>query len=420
MFVDQATISVHAGKGGDGLSSFRRERYVDRGGPDGGDGGRGGSIIAVVKDSIHGLSDYRHIKQLKAKNGEPGGPQNKHGKSAKDTIITVPKGTIIRHGDKIVADLVSDTDSVVIAKGGDGGYGNAHFKSSTRQAPKIAERGEPGEEFELTLELKLIADVGLVGLPNAGKSTFLSVVSNAKPKIANYPFTTLSPNLGIADIDGKSMVVADIPGLIEGASDGKGLGAEFLRHVERTAVLLHLVDITDDEFLDHYDVIQKELSNYEVDLSERSQILVATKADLIDEKEQKKRVKKLAKHSGTTVETISSQAHEGLTEILRLLQKEVEANREELAAEEQENEIPVFELSREEQEDAWTIEQTDDGFAVSGKKIEHFARRLDLNDYYAQLRIKDIMHKMGIMQELGRRGIEPEQTIQIGDQTFNY
>lgn len=421
MFTDNATIKVIAGNGGPGLSSFRRERYVDRGGPDGGDGGDGGDIIAEVKDSIHGLSDYRHIKEIKARNGEQGGPQNRHGRSADDRTIYLPKGTLIYEDGKVIADLVNYGDKFIIAKGGQGGYGNAHFKSSTRQAPKVSERGEPGEKRELELELKLIADVGLVGMPNAGKSTFLSVVSNARPKIADYPFTTLVPNLGIADIDGESLVIADIPGLIEGASEGRGLGDEFLRHVERTAVLLHLVDITDDDYLDNYKTIQNELKNYKIDLSGKRQVLVATKSDIIDEKDQKARSKKLAKAAKIEVMTISSQAHKGVREVLRELIKQITEHKTSIKAEQpDEDALPVFELSEEQMESAWRVEKINDIYEVSGKRIEHFARRLDLSDYYSQLRIKDIMRKIGILQELSRQGIAQDDSVRIGDQQFKY
>ena len=421
MFIDQATIRIVAGKGGNGVMSFRRERFIDRGGPDGGDGGKGGDVVARVKDSIHGLADYRHIKQIKADSGKAGDRQNRHGRNGVNTVITLPRGTIIREGDEIVAELLREVDEVVIAKGGQGGFGNAHFKSSTRQAPKIAETGEPGEERELTLELKLIADVGLVGLPNAGKSTFLSVVSNAKPKIANYPFTTLSPNLGIADVDGESIVIADIPGIIEGASEGKGLGVEFLKHVERTAVLLHLIDITDDDFATSYKTILNELGKYTVDLSKRPRVVVATKIDSLDEKEATKRVKKLGKLSGQDVFPIASPTRSGLEPLLHMLAKRVVSERQavqDAIIEVAESTIPVFEFTEKEKFDSWKVEVSDEVYQVTGDKIERFARRLDLTDYYAQLRIKDIMHKMGIMQELRRKGAKTEAIIQIGKQQF--
>jgi len=421
MFVDQAKIKIAAGNGGNGIMSFRRERYIDRGGPDGGDGGRGGDVIARVKDSIHGLADYRNVKTIKAETGQSGGGQNKHGRNGSDKVIFVPKGTIITEGDRIVADLRSYDDEAVIAKGGDGGFGNAHFKSSVRQAPKIAERGEPGEVLELRLELKLIADVGLVGLPNAGKSTFLSIVSNARPKIANYPFTTLVPNLGIADIYGDSLVIADIPGLIEGASEGKGLGDDFLRHVERTAVLVHLIDISSETYEQDYKTIIGELKNYKIDLSDRPIITVASKTDSIDEAEVTKRVKKLTKISKDKVIELSAPQKIGVKDVLEKARSIVEQQRNKAKETEdlvEEETLPVYELSDNEMKDSWAVENQDGVLVITGAKIEKFARRLDLSDYYAQLRIKDIMHKMGIMYELSRKGAKADSKIRIGDQEF--
>ncbi|TWP07918.1 GTPase ObgE [TM7 phylum sp. oral taxon 350] len=243
MFVDVAKVFVKAGRGGDGIVSFRHEIYIDKGGPNGGDGGRGGDVIFKATENLNTLLDFRYKPELKAENGANGGKQNKHGKSGENLIVKVPVGTIVRRNGDIIADLTENNQEVVIAIGGRGGFGNAHFKSSVRQVPRIAELGEPGEEFEAELELKLLADVGLIGFPNAGKSTFLSVISNAKPEIANYEFTTLTPNLGVADVDQDSILIADIPGLIEGASKGKGLGDAFLRHVERTAVFAFLFQL---------------------------------------------------------------------------------------------------------------------------------------------------------------------------------
>ena len=236
MFVDIARVFIRAGKGGNGAVSFRHEKYVDKGGPDGGDGGRGGDVVFLATKDLNTLLNFRYKPELKAENGEDGSKRKKRGKSGSPLVVKVPMGTLVKHDGMVVADLTADQQQAVIARGGDGGFGNAHFTSSTRQAPKMAELGEAGEEFEAELELKLLADVGLVGFPNAGKSTFLSVVSNARPEIANYEFTTLTPNLGVADVDDGSVLIADIPGLIEGASEGKGLGDQFLRHVERTHV----------------------------------------------------------------------------------------------------------------------------------------------------------------------------------------
>ena len=261
MFVDTAKVSVTAGKGGDGSVSFRREIYVDKGGPDGGNGGKGGNVVFMASTSENTLLDFRYQPNLKAGHGGAGEKRDKHGRNGDDLIVKVPIGTVVRRDGEIIADLTKDGQQVVIAKGGDGGFGNAHFKSSVRQTPRMAELGEPGDEFEAELELKLLADVGLVGFPNAGKSTFLSVVSNARPEIADYAFTTLTPNLGVAQVDDGSILIADIPGLIEGASEGKGLGDDFLRHVERTAVLLHLIDVYSNDVAESYKTIRSELRN---------------------------------------------------------------------------------------------------------------------------------------------------------------
>ena len=282
MFVDNAVVQVVAGRGGDGRVSFRTEKYVDKGGPDGGDGGRGGDVIFVADENTSTLVDFRIKQEIKAENGEPGSMRRRHGKNGADRIVKVPVGTVIYRGEEEIADLVSTGQRVVVAKGGDGGFGNAHFKSSTRQTPRVAELGEKGEAFEARLELKLIADVGLVGFPNAGKSTFLSVVSNARPEIANYAFTTLTPNLGVADIDDTSLLIADIPGLIEGASEGKGLGDAFLKHIERTAVILHLIDAYQDEPGEAYQTIRRELENYSHTLTELPEVVVLSMVDGLD------------------------------------------------------------------------------------------------------------------------------------------
>src|SRR3954469_16017283 len=295
MFVDTASIQVKAGKGGDGRSSFRHEKYRAMGGPDGGDGGRGGDIILRVDHNLNTLVAYRNAKTIKAEAGSPGGGNRMHGKNGLDQIIPVPQGTQVWEGDVILADLTGVDDEVVIAKGGRGGFGNAHFKSSTRQSPRNAELGEPGEAHSLRLELKMVADVGLVGLPNAGKSTLLSVITNAKPEIADYAFTTLVPNLGVVDVDDYGFLVADIPGLIEGASEGKGLGDEFLRHIERTLVLVHLIDFYNEDLAHAYKTIQGEVKAYKTDLSKRPQVIVLSKIDGIDQDMLEARKRELVK-----------------------------------------------------------------------------------------------------------------------------
>jgi GTP-binding protein len=317
-----------------------------------------------------------------------------------------------------MADLTEHDQEVVIAKGGDGGFGNAHFKSSTRQAPRVAELGEKGEAFTLTLELKLLADVGLVGFPNAGKSTFLSVVSNAKPEIADYAFTTLTPNLGVADFDEHSLLIADIPGLIEGASEGKGLGDEFLRHVERTAVLLHLIDVYEADVTKAYKTISDELKAHHKDLAKRPRIVVLTKTEglepeLIDE--QKKALKKVAKNS--KIMAISSQAHIGLTEVLREAYQLVNEVREAEKAKKIEEvpDVPVIELDQAEKEAAWHVRQEAGRFIITGEKIEKFAARTDFNNQFGVARLRDIMRKMGIAHELIRKGAQSDDVVVIGE-----
>ncbi len=321
MFVDTAKVKLQAGKGGNGAVSFRHEIYIPKGGPDGGDGGKGGSIIFRADKDTNTLLDFRYNPELTAEDGKNGAGQRAAGRSGKDLIVEVPIGTIVKRDDIVLADLTHDQEEAVIARGGDGGFGNAHFKSSTRQAPLVAEVGEPGEAFEATLELKLLADVGLVGLPNAGKSTFLSVVSNARPEIANYPFTTLTPQLGVATVDGRDLLIADIPGLIEGAAEGRGLGHAFLRHVERTAVLLHLIDIYNDDAGTAYQTIRHELEQYG-DLSTRPEIIALTKCEGIDDEIiQMQKDSILAINPAARILTISSQSGQGIKELLRELVK---------------------------------------------------------------------------------------------------
>lgn len=358
MFVDTAKVIIRAGKGGNGAISFRREIYIPKGGPDGGDGGKGGDVVFVASKDCNTLIDFRFQPKLIAEDGRAGSGQKSSGKSGKDLEVEVPVGTVVKRSDtgEIVADLVRDGQREIVAHGGDGGYGNWHFRSSVRQTPKIAELGNPGEAFDAELELKLIADVGLIGFPNAGKSTFLSVVSNATPEIADYPFTTLTPNLGVAKVDDTSILIADIPGLIEGASEGKGLGDEFLRHVERTKVLLHLVDVYSEDAGKAYKDIRKELENYSVELAERPELVVLTKIEGLDEDIVKMQMSAiLAANPQAKVMTMSSAAHQGTLDVLRELnlmiqeQKKTEAASEKPEEEAEENDIPVITLELKEQ-----------------------------------------------------------------------
>ena len=463
MFVDTAKVKLTAGKGGDGAVSFRHEIYIPKGGPDGGDGGRGGSIIFRADKDENTLLDFRYNLELKAENGKNGSGSRSAGRSGKDLVVKVPVGTLVRRDGEVIADLIADGQEAVIAKGGDGGFGNAHFKSSTRQTPIIAEVGEPGESFEAELELKLLADVGLVGLPNAGKSTFLSVVSNARPEIADYPFTTLTPNLGVATIDGKDLLIADIPGLIEGAAEGKGLGHAFLRHVDRTAVLLHLVDVYNADAGSAYATIRHELEKYS-DLKDRPEIVALTKCEGLDpEIIAMQTASILAKNPSARIFSISSSAHQGLEELLRELKevcktspaatkenprifRGVHQGAQSVAGvartalrsagldddknqtgfshckgdgfETSPAQIPVISLNPSALKTAWHIDQIDDKFVVSGEKIEKFARRTDLDNYASVNRLRDIIKKFGIRAELTSLGATPESIISIAGKEF--
>lgn len=466
MFVDTAKVKLQAGKGGDGAVSFRHEIYIPKGGPDGGDGGKGGSIIFRADKDTNTLLDFRFNPELTAENGKNGSGQRSAGRSGKDLIVEVPIGTIVKREDEVLADLTHDQEEAVIAKGGDGGFGNAHFKSSIRQAPLIAEVGEPGDAFEAMLELKLLADIGLVGLPNAGKSTFLSRVSNARPEIADYPFTTLTPQLGVATIDDQDLLIADIPGLIEGAADGKGLGHAFLRHVDRTAALLHLVDVYNDDAGIAYRTIRGELERYS-DLASRPEIVALTKCEGVDDEiiaMQKDAI--LTINPNAKIFAISSASGQGIKEVLRALVKLKNAAKLEdvaqinaantaqpdLVPSDQDHDfskvaqssphsapLPVIKLGPEQLSNAWKVEKITEAipasgpnapagspaslgtpakFLVTGPKIEKFARRTDLDNYASVNRLRDIMKKLGIRAELTSQGAEPTSIISIAGKEF--
>ena len=421
-FIDHVTIATRAGDGGDGRASFRHEKYIDKGGPDGGDGGDGGDVVFVADRNQNTLVQFRYHKELAAEPGEAGGSNRKHGRGGKDLRIQVPVGTIVTNSEGLtLADLAEDGQEAVVAAGGRGGFGNAHFISSTRRAPSFAEKGEAGEQQELTLELKLIADVGLVGLPNAGKSTLLSVISNARPEIADYPFTTLTPNLGVVDIDRESsLLFADIPGLIEGAAEGKGLGDEFLRHVERTAVLLHLVDVTSEDVVADYRTIQQELKTYRSNLAKKRQIVVLSKIDLIlpEELAAKRALFEKELPKGTELFAISSQAHENLQPLLYAVRAAVEAERKRQAeTQPEEKVVPVLRLK---DQSSWRVSHEGNVFTVSGSKIERFAVRTNFENDEAVRRLRVIMRKQGIYHELGRQGIKPGDTVRIAGGSFTY
>ena len=440
MFCDTAKVSLKAGKGGDGAVSFRREIYINKGGPDGGNGGKGGSIIFVADKDTNTLIDFRFNPILTAEDGGNGSGTRSAGRSGKNLIVEVPIGTVVKRDGKVIADLTHDREEAVIAKGGDGGFGNAHFKSSVRQTPIIAEVGEPGEEFEAELELKLLADVGLVGLPNAGKSTFLSIVSNAKPEIADYPFTTLTPNLGVATIDRHDILIADIPGLIEGAAEGRGLGHAFLRHVDRTAVLLHLVDVYNNDAGEAYRIIRNELDKYS-DLKNRPEIVALTKCEGVDNEiieMQSQAIREV--NPNAYIYSISAVSKKGVEELLRALWQDIKIAKEK--KQEQENTtadiileddtntkhqitkdgvkgVPVISLSSHELKNTWTVTRGDDGvFHVTGEKIEKFARRTDMGNYASVNRLRDILKKLGIRAELTNQGATQDSIIEISGITF--
>ena len=442
MFCDTAKVSLKAGKGGDGAVSFRREIYINKGGPDGGNGGKGGSIIFVADKDTNTLIDFRFNPILTAEDGGNGSGTRSAGRSGKNLIVEVPIGTVVKRDGKIIADLTHDREEAVIAKGGDGGFGNAHFKSSVRQTPIVAEVGEPGEEFEAELELKLLADVGLVGLPNAGKSTFLSIVSNAKPEIADYPFTTLTPNLGVATIDRHDILIADIPGLIEGAAEGRGLGHAFLRHVDRTAVLLHLVDVYNNDAGEAYRIIRNELDKYS-DLKDRPEIVALTKCEGVDNEiieMQSQAIREV--NPNAYIYSISAVSKKGVEELLRALWQDIKIAKEKQQKQEQENVtadiileddtntkhqitqnsikgVPVISLSSHELKNTWTVTRGDDGvFHVTGEKIEKFARRTDMGNYASVNRLRDILKKLGIRAELTNQGATQDSIIEISGRNF--
>jgi GTPase len=423
-FIDKVTISICAGDGGNGATSFRREKFIDRGGPDGGDGGDGGSIIMQASRNENTLAMFRFQKELRAENGQSGSKRRKHGKSGKNLVVPVPVGTqVIDESGNMLVDLVNDGQLTEIAHGGKGGFGNAHFVSSTRQAPQFAEKGERGTSMQVTLELKMIADAGLVGLPNAGKSTLLSRISHAKPEIADYPFTTLTPNLGVVDIDRhSSLLIADIPGLIEGASSGKGLGHEFLRHIERTKVLVHVIDAYQDNLVTAYRTIQHELTSYSPKVARLTQIIVLNKTEGMDSTQVNKLLSELreAVPKNTKVMAISAQSGLGIKELIYEVKKDVQRhNKAVMKKSNKRKTVPILTLKV--SDDAWTITKKSGHYVVTGKKIERFADRTDFTNDQAVRRLRDIMRKAGIMHELERQGIGSGDSILIaGSEEFDY
>lgn len=422
MFTDYAKITIKSGNGGDGAVTFRREKYVAAGGPDGGDGGRGGSIYFRVDPNANTLIDFRYTKKFKAQSGENGSGGHKYGKSGEDLYINVPIGTIIKDAEtgKIVADLSQEGQEELVLKGGRGGKGNSHFATATRQVPRFAQAGEDGEEKEVILELKLLADVGLLGFPNVGKSTFLSVVTDAKPKIANYHFTTIEPNLGVVKLQsGDSFVIADIPGIIEGASEGVGLGIQFLRHVERTRLLLHVIDVSGiegrDPVQDFY-TINEELKSYSEKLSTRKQIIVANKIDVMQDETGLKELEELAKKEGLELFKISGVTGQGVPELLNRVSEVLKTLPKEEIVEAEERVVYTLEDDK----DDFTVSKEGDTFVIEGKAINRLMGRINIDDnesmYYFQKNLKSL----GIEDELKRQGIKEGDFVKILNWTFEW
>jgi GTP-binding protein len=418
MFIDQAEVEVKSGKGGDGMVHFRREKYVPRGGPDGGDGGRGGDVILEVRPTLNTLATFRHTIRYAADDGKGGGSNNKYGRAAKDLIVPVPPGTVVYDAStgELITDLTQPDQQFIICKGGRGGRGNTHFKNSISQAPRTAENGEPGEEKRLRLELKLIADIGIVGVPNAGKSTLLSVLTNATPKIAAYPFTTLEPNLGVAEVDANTTVVlADIPGLIEGASQGAGLGFEFLRHVQRTRVLIHMIDgLSADPFAD-YAQTNAEMALFDPRLGQKLQVVAINKGDQPEVQERWAELKKQFKKKKVDVVLISAMARTGVRE---LLLKAAERLAETPPLEDVVPELPVYRPVEDPHE--FKITREPDGFRVHSKAIERAAEMTPWNQDGSVRRFQRMMEKLGVDKALREAGAQEGDTVYIGEFELEY
>ena len=415
MFIDQARIYVKSGDGGDGVVRFRREKYVPAGGPAGGDGGRGGSIYFVVDEGLSTLVDFRYRRKFVASPGQAGQSKKMAGKDGEDLEIRVPPGTLVKDGEtgNVLLDLTVPNSRVLALPGGRGGRGNPHFTTATRQAPSFAERGEPGQELWLQLELKLLADVGLVGYPNVGKSTLLSVVSAARPKVANYPFTTLTPNLGVVSLEpGHAFVIADIPGLIEGAHKGVGLGMEFLRHIERTRLILHLVDAAGIEGRDpvqDYAKINQELRLYSEELADCPQILVANKVDLPESQENLGRLEKLAKANNQEFFMISAATSQGTAALMR--------RADQLVGQVQQLILPKDDTPP---VDEYTIVRDNEDYVVQGAGLDRLLRRLDLNNPETIAYLQNLFEKIGLYKTLSEMEVPEGATVRLGELEFEY
>ena len=416
MFIDEAEIKVSSGRGGNGIVHFRREKYINRGGPDGGDGGRGGSILLKANYHLNTLEKFRHQSIFPADDGKRGGVNNQTGRSASDLVIEVPPGTVAYdiQTDEIIADLVDPEQEIIICEGGRGGRGNSRFATSRNQAPRLAEKGEPGQEKTIRLELRLIADVGIIGMPNAGKSSLLAAVTNAKPKIANYPFTTLVPNLGVAELDDSTLVLADIPGLIEGAHTGLGLGDTFLKHIQRTRVLIHLLDGLSNDLLADYSQINSELSLFDPALANKPQVVVVNKIDLPVVNEKKEGIRKIFKSKGIATHFISALTRTDLKPILWKAKQLLENSKEA----EVQNDLPVY--RPESKERVFEIRRTPDGWKIVGDAIER-AAAMTYWEYFASVRrFHRILDSMGIAEALKEKGITEGDSVIIGDHELEW
>lgn len=421
MFVDKVKIHIKAGNGGNGAVSFRREKYIPNGGPDGGDGGNGGSIIFKVNPGMHTLMDFRYKRKFTARPGEDGRGSKQTGRDGDSTVIEVPPGTIVRDEltGLILADLRSPGESKILARGGRGGKGNVHFATATRQAPRFAQEGTKGQERTVILELKSIADVGLVGFPNVGKSTILSVLTSARPKIADYHFTTLKPNLGVVEVRrGQSFIMADIPGIIEGAHEGVGLGYDFLRHIERTRILVHVIDVSGMEGrdpLEDFHIINKELKEYSEELSQRPQIIAANKSDIPDSQEHIKRLRNELEPLGYKVFPVSAAQNKGfeplLNEIVDLL-----------------NELPETPSFEEEEVDVYSLEEIEPfmvtkengEYVLSGPAVDKLLGRVNLDDYESLQYFQRTLRKWGMIDALKEKGVQDGDTVRMGDWSFDF
>lgn len=427
MFVDRAKIHIKGGNGGNGAVSFYRAKYITNGGPDGGDGGKGGDVIFVADDSMNTLLDFRYKRMFKASPGGDGGKRNCTGADGEDAVIKVPVGTVIREAitNKIMADMAQNGEKKVIIKGGKGGKGNQHFATPTRQAPRYAERGRTSKEYDVILELKLIADVGLIGFPNVGKSTILSMVTNANPKIANYHFTTLSPNLGVVRSRwGEDFVMADIPGLIEGASEGIGLGHEFLRHVERTKVFIHVVDgaaLEGTDPVENIEKIKEELEKYKEGLSERPTVIAVNKMDIPEAKENYEKIK--AKYESDTVKVfpVSAATNTGLDDMLKAVSDVLKAYPEDIVFEEDYDEFDELEIRAEKENEPFTIEKySDHYFVVEGVGVEKMMGYTNIDTEKGFAFFQKYLREKGIITALEEKGIAEGDTVKIYDLEFEF